>query len=374
VAIRKSAQTHTSRRIEALRAVAALSVVGYHIQVVTHGYDGNWAALPAAARVAMFGSFGVNVFFALSGYLLFRPFVRAACGAGSIDVARYAINRAVRILPLYYVAVVLLLATQPGGASWDQVWRHLLFAQNLSTGTRLVDGPLWSLVCEVEFYALLPLLAWVILRSAGGKPGRALVNTCLFALGALLLESVTWGASPSTVWNFSLPANLVAFAPGMLIAALQVELLRHPRVQLRSRIGMSALALAAAGTWIAMYPGPTRLGVVLASGLTLAAVVSADHALPPSRRRVAPLAAIGIASYSLYVWHLPLIDHLAALRVLGSNTLVNVLIVVPLCVALAAVSYRCVELPFLRLRRRWAGTRASAPVEEASAPALLAPI
>jgi peptidoglycan/LPS O-acetylase OafA/YrhL len=47
---------------------------------------------------------------------------------------------------------------------------------------------------------------------------------------------------------------------------------------------------------------------------------------------------------------------------------------VPLCVALAAVSYRCVELPFLRLRRRWAGTRASAPVEEASAPALLAPI
>src|SRR3954468_8055627 len=114
-------------RIESLRALAALAVLLGHAYGWSHHWQGIFTTY--RGRVVVSGGFGVFLFFALSGYLLFLPFVRAAFGpAERIDVRRYAVNRAVRILPLYYVVIgtYLVVHRQGVGAHW---WRFLLFLE-----------------------------------------------------------------------------------------------------------------------------------------------------------------------------------------------------------------------------------------------------
>src|SRR3954454_14572710 len=89
-------------RIESLRALAALGVLLGHAYGWSHHWQGIFATFPG--RLVLSGGFGVFLFSALSGSLLSLPFARAAFGpAERIDLLRYALNRAVRILPLYYV-------------------------------------------------------------------------------------------------------------------------------------------------------------------------------------------------------------------------------------------------------------------------------
>src|SRR3954454_8715517 len=112
-------------RIESLRALAALGVLLGHAYGWSHHWQGLFATF--SGRLVLSGGFGVFLFFALSGYLLFLPFARAAFGSGGrIDVRRYALNRAVRILPLYYVVIgtYLVIHDEGVGAKW---WRFLLF-------------------------------------------------------------------------------------------------------------------------------------------------------------------------------------------------------------------------------------------------------
>ena len=347
------AGSHTSPRIEATRGLAALAVLAYHLQVVTHGYNGSWPALTPGARVLMFGQFGVAVFFALSGYLLFRPWLRTVITAQRIDIKRYALNRVLRILPLYYAAVVLLLLVQPSPLSWDQMWHHLVFAQYLTPDVRPVDGPLWSLICEVEFYALLPLLGAALLSIARGSSARAVWSVTGFAVAAWALSRAALTQTPYPVWNFSLAANLVYFAPGMLVAAVEVHS-RHTAIRVpHARSIAVGLSVGAAGCWALLLPWPTRDEVLLAAAATLAAVVACNHAFPVQRRRFAAMAALGLCSYSLYVWHLPIVSALAGAGILNGWLPHDAAIAVPLCVLAAALSYALIEAPFLRLRRRW---------------------
>src|SRR5579875_3018157 len=172
-----------SARIESMRAVAALAVVGAHAWLYSHlfGPD-SYSSLPR--RLAAGGGLGVMLFFALTGYLIYRPFARRDFGGGAeVRLATYARNRVLRIVPLYWVAVTfLLLVTQHGGTA-NQWWRFLTFSESFSLSTaQTVDGPMWSLVVEVHFYLLLPLLAWGLARVSGGS--RALAGAWLVALAA----------------------------------------------------------------------------------------------------------------------------------------------------------------------------------------------
>lgn len=359
--------SHVSARIESTRALAALGVLVYHLQVTAHGYDGNWSRLALGTRALMFGQFGVAVFFALSGYLLFRPFARAAIIEGRVDLRRYIVSRVLRILPLYYAAVGLLLFIQPAHQlTWDQVWRHLLFVQYLDTKIPLVDFPLWSLVCEVGFYTLLPFLGWSLARLSRGSSVRALCVVILFGLGAWLLSAVAARQTPYVVWNFSLPANLIYFVPGMLIATVE-GVVNRGAVRLPNRGASTAcLSIAAAVSWVLMLPGPTSGGVLVAAGLTLAAVVASNSAFPGRRRRYSPLPALGLRSYSLYVWHLPIVTALAGAGWLNGSMAHDAAVAVPLCLAVAVLSYAVIEAPCMRLRR-WVvpGTTEQPPLRTA---------
>ncbi len=351
-------ESHTSPRIESTRAVAACGVLVYHLQVTGHGYAGNWSQLALGTRLLMFGQFGVAVFFALSGYLLFRPFVRAATAGGDVDLRRYLLSRILRILPLYYAAVGLLLLIQPGGQlTWDQTWRHLLFVQYLDTKIPLVDFPLWSLVCEVEFYALLPLLGWVLARLASGSMRRALGVVMLFGLGAWILSAIASPQTPSVVWIFSLPANIIYFVPGMLLATVESAANRRAVPLSKPRFWTACLIVAAAASWALLLPNPTSDGVLLAAGLTVAAVVASNAAFPGRHWRFSPLPALGLRSYSLYVWHLPIVTALASAGWLNGSISHDAAIAVPLCLAAAVLSYAVVEAPFMRLRRRLVAPR-----------------
>src|SRR4051812_6839693 len=147
-----------SARIESLRALGALGVLEGHVYGWAHHWDNAYLYGSFVHRVILGGGSGVFVFFALSGYLLFWPFAKQQFGDGTtIDLRRYARNRILRILPLYFAAVVLLMIINGEAGGW---WRFATFTWTYSTSTLgTVDGPLWSVVVEIYFYALLPFFA-----------------------------------------------------------------------------------------------------------------------------------------------------------------------------------------------------------------------
>ena len=218
-----------------MRAVAALLVVGTHAAFatgyLTHGFVG-----VVYARLEV----GVAIFFVLSGFLLFRPWVRAtAGGAPSPSVPRYARRRVRRVVPAYVVTVIatfeIYTVFTPGpnpGQSWHGLLRHLTFTQVYtadSPTTILHPGltQMWSMAVEVAFYAVLPVLAYLLLRvlcRGEWRPRRILAG-----LGGLALVSPVWiflvhGTdvlpNSATMW---LPAHLTWFLGGMALAVLQTH-------------------------------------------------------------------------------------------------------------------------------------------------------
>jgi peptidoglycan/LPS O-acetylase OafA/YrhL len=228
---RGPAQSHVPA-LTGLRAIAALLVVGTHAAfatgALTHGYLG---AIYARLEI------GVSIFFALSGFLLFRPWVAAAASASQPpSVARYTRHRFRRIMPAYLVAVLATFAIYtvftPGpnpGQTWLGLLRYLTLTQIYTDNflfTYLHTGlsQMWSLAVEVSFYAALPVLAFLLLRrSALWRP--AVTLTRLAALAAVtpawLIVVNTTHLLPSAAGMW-LPAHLASFTGGMALAVLGV--------------------------------------------------------------------------------------------------------------------------------------------------------
>jgi peptidoglycan/LPS O-acetylase OafA/YrhL len=343
-----------STRIEALRAVAALGVViGHVVLLAPHIHRGSFAN-----RLMWGGGLGVFLFFALTGYLLFWPFVRRFFADGApISIGRYAANRALRILPLYYVALAVLLVLDFHGGSATQWLRFATFTQSFFKDTvATVDAPMWSLVVEVQFYVLLPLLAFGLARLSRRSVWRAAAILGVLGLASL---AVWWHYVHRTQatdlrWRFSLPATFLNFVPGMLLALLRLELNRRPRRRLPSS---DVLLVAGVACWALIAEHATDEAPVcaVAAFLVIGAVV-----LPVREGRLVKLldlralGLIGLASYSLYLWHLPVMSSLERHTHTGFAGLLVLSLAV--CLAIAGVSYAVVERPFLRLRRRWGST------------------
>src|SRR3954454_23639004 len=240
-------------RVESLRALAALGVLVGHAYGWSHGWNGVYATFHG--RVLLSGGFGVLLFFALSGYLLFLPFARASFGGGGrIELGRYALNRALRVIPLYYVVIATFLMLRGEGLRGEW-WRFALFLESFSERTvATVDGPVWSLVVEVQFYVLLPVFAWLLTRAARRSLASAAVVVAALGIAALIvrLATVTHADSVTQVWRYSLPATCVFFFPGLLLALLRVHLdNREADWRQRPVLGSSTLWLLAGGAlWL----------------------------------------------------------------------------------------------------------------------------
>jgi peptidoglycan/LPS O-acetylase OafA/YrhL len=215
-----------------LRAVAALLIIGTHAAYgtgqLTNGYTG---ALFARLEI------GVPLFFVLSGFLLFRPWVLAAAsGTSRPSLSRYAIRRVRRIAPAYLVVVVVAYALYQfrdagpnPGHNWVGLLQHLTLTQIYEPVHffAMHQGltQTWSLAVEFGFYATLPFMAVVLLTGLCKgiwRPGLLLTGLCCLAvitpLWLWLQTSTDWLPSSAGMW---LPAHLIYFVGGMSLAVLQ---------------------------------------------------------------------------------------------------------------------------------------------------------
>ncbi len=216
-----------------IRAVAALLVVGTHAAYTTGKYvQGYWGLVGARLEI------GVPIFFVLSGFLLFRPWVKsAATGAPPPSLSRYARHRVRRIMPAYVITVlfayVLYHFREAGpnpGHTWLGLVRNLTLTQiycNGYLGKYLHQGltQMWSLAVEAAFYVALPLLAYVLLvlicrrrwqpkLMLGALAGMALISPAWL----ILVHTDHWFPDGARLW---LPTYLAWFLAGMSLAVLQ---------------------------------------------------------------------------------------------------------------------------------------------------------
>jgi peptidoglycan/LPS O-acetylase OafA/YrhL len=356
-----------SARVESLRALAAVGVLVSHVWLFTHS-AGAGPTANYLGRSLYGGGLGLILFFALSGYLLFRPFARHYFeGERAVPLRRYALNRILRIVPLYVVVISALLVLTQHGGSLSQWLRFGTFTQGFFSDTiATVDGPAWSLVVELHFYILLPVIAWGLARlSREGLARAAMLVAAVMLAGTVARILFVHGVvERSELWRYNLPTNIQYFGPGMLLALLEIAWRRSRPRWLRGLVARSDAWLAAAvALWlIAVLDYRNDLVVFGAAFLTVGGCALALH--PGVLWRVLewrPLTALGLASYSLYLWHLPVVDYLYQLkRVPHGFLFLQLPVALLVCTAVAAVSYRAVEKPFLRLRRNWANTTAAA--------------
>jgi peptidoglycan/LPS O-acetylase OafA/YrhL len=357
-----------SARIESLRALAALGVYAGHVFGQSNHYDPTRTLDTFPDRVLLGGGFGVFLFFALSGYLLFWPFVRRDYAAGPpVDYGRYARNRALRILPLYYFVVVVVLIVGEGGGTIKQWLTWLTFSENFTddrTNLTDVNGVMWSLVIELHFYLVLPFLALALARLSRRSLSRAAAILAALGLASFALRYTALydeGGVEDPLLDYSLPSTFFFFVAGMLVALLRITWERRPPRFLRGPLGWAETWMAvSAGFWLLVFDDYSHgYLAAVASAFLLAACVLPLRGGPLVRLlewRV--LAFLGVISYSYYLWHVPILESLGEASWEPGSTLGLFALSLPICVTAAYLSYRFVEAPFLRLRRRWGATTA----------------
>lgn len=229
-------QVSTVDRVASLtgvRAVAAILVVATHAAYTTGRYPQGYLGL-IYSRMEI----GVPIFFALSGFLLFRPWVQAAAtGRPAPSTGRYFWHRVRRIMPAYVVTVLVAYliyhfrtAGPNPGHTWYGLFRNLTLTQ-IYTDSYLYSflhqglTQMWSLAVEAAFYVALPVLAYllmVVLCRRAWRPGVLLAGLAGLALISpawlTLVHHTDFLADGARLW---LPTYLVWFLGGMLLAVLQ---------------------------------------------------------------------------------------------------------------------------------------------------------
>ncbi|MGW0159232.1 acyltransferase family protein [Mycobacterium sp. NPDC003323] len=315
-----------------LRAPAALLIVATHAAYgtgqLTNGYLGS-----LYARLEV----GVPIFFALSGYLLFRPWLVALRdGTAAPSVRRYARHRVRRIAPAYVVTVVIAYAVYEfrdagpnPGHTWLGLVQHLTLTQIYPPLAVLHQGltQMWSLAVEVAFYAVLPLLAGLLLTVLCRRRWRPkLLLAGLAALGALTplwlwIQHAT-DVLPTSA-NIWLPAQLIHFIGGMALAVLQVAgaRCRGYLIWPAALIALLVVALPIAGevTATVVQPGQavvrSTLYAVVAVGL-LAPLVLDPGGGPARVLGSRPVVWLGEISYEIFLVHVILME-IAMASILG---------------------------------------------------------
>jgi peptidoglycan/LPS O-acetylase OafA/YrhL len=362
---------------DSLRGLAVLCVLGLHIGQECGANQQAWyGALTSQLRV------GVTLFFLLSGFLLYRPHALAALrGTSAPDPAGYAWRRFLRIAPTYWVALTLL-AIWPGlrGVFTADWWVYYGFAQSYWNGWAFGGiAPAWSLSAEVSFYAMLPVLAAALRRAGaplrpGGRAVLQLTALAVLGLASLGLRSAAWKLGNPHLQT-TVFATFLWFALGMGLAVVSVWLEGRERqpawVDLVARrpgaCWLAALALfASTATWLprAFAPGYTLVSYTaehvvfaLIALLVMLPAVFAEQAGGLPRRILAHPAPSGVGrlSYSLFLWHYPLVLALAergaAGLVPGWPFLSLAALSTPIVLGVAWLSYRQVELPTQDWRR-----------------------
>lgn len=373
--------------VDALRAIAAVSIVIVHAGGLT---------LTKLHGLVTHAEVGVAIFFAISGFLLYRPFVSARLNGARRPVLRsYLRRRILRIVPAYWLALTLV-AIWPGasGVFSGHFWIFYAFGQIYSDKYVLQGiAPAWTLCIEITFYLLLPVYAIAVGGLVGRLSGRRQVAVELTAIAVLAAASLAYrtvlrgDGSLSWVLN-ALPTHVDWFAPGMALAVLSAYWQTRPwprwaeTIARRPLIGVAVAVAAyvlvsltehgpqllrAGSNPVLLYTGPQDLArhvlyAVVGGGLLAAAVLGRGGVV--QRTLSWPvLAWLGLISYGIYLWHQPLLVwacqpgpmlgcSLHGLPGVHRAPFVALLAIgLVLATACAALSYYLVERPILRFKR-----------------------
>jgi peptidoglycan/LPS O-acetylase OafA/YrhL len=368
--------------LDGLRAIGALAVltthVGFHSGDALHG---PFAGLLSRLDV------GVAVFFAISGFLLYRPHVAAwFAGTEPPRMLPYLRNRALRILPALWVAVILaaLLLQQDGSVGWAAYLRHATLTQIYVDGAPIQGlTQLWSLATEVAFYLLLPLLARLL--TGFERPTRRAVRWRLAVLGGLMLFGPVWMAgvvatdhARAGLW---LPAHIGWFAVGMGFALWEVARstgrLRPSALDTLATAPGTVWAIALALLVIASTPvaGPYSLdppspGQAAAKSLIYTAIAAcvvfpALFTVTTAGGRPAPRAVTALGgrighvsgdiSYGVFAYHLivlGVVERVTGYQTFSGDFATLFWPTLVLSALVAAASYYGMERPIMRRGRR----------------------
>jgi peptidoglycan/LPS O-acetylase OafA/YrhL len=299
------------------------------------------------------GYVGVDIFFVISGYLISSVLITERENTGSIDLWNFYARRVRRILPALTVVILatlalahVLLSASSAAAMAPSAAAAGVFVANLyfqaQTGgywgadaSQMPLLHLWSLSVEEQFYLLWPALVMLATRV---RPRTAFVPIAIasFALAEWWLQA----GVPEAAF-YQMPARCWELAAGALVATL-------PARALPAWCGPAGLYLTLAACFvpIAHFPATGALPAVAGSALLLAAIHGG------ARNRVlasAPMVGLGLVSYSLYLWHWPLLALDRLLRV-GPSPPSMRLLLVAIALVLAIATYRYVETPFRQRR------------------------
>jgi peptidoglycan/LPS O-acetylase OafA/YrhL len=332
--------------IQGLRGVAVLLVIGVH-----------------AAGFPRSGFIGVDVFFVISGFVIANRLLAEAEGTGSISIPRFYARRFQRIAPaalLTLAAVVaaasLLPAARRASVVVDAVWaafgggniRMILMPGEREGGFLQVSpvGHFWSLAVEEQFYLLLPLglvLAWR-LGSRRGAAHRWVLGTGVTGLCAALALAVADVALGGDAAYYSTTGRGWELGAGVVLAILAPRF-RPLGPGARSVLafgGLIALEIAAVGWLQEAYPLPAGL-IPVGGAAALIIAGSGGTSVLTRALGVGWLRWVGDRSYSLYLWHFPILVFMLVAQPTGRWDVIAESTV--LTVAVAALSFRFVERP-----------------------------
>jgi peptidoglycan/LPS O-acetylase OafA/YrhL len=356
--------------IDGLRGLAAFFVVISHVY---QGADYPYIAFGPFFNAVDITRSGVDLFFVLSGFCLFWPLTKPDARPNWREFFR---RRALRLGPPYYATVLAVCVApfvvvpiaraiglpvmSPWLPSARDLWTHLLVVHTLFFDTFFnLDGPLWSLGLEVQFYLAFPLAVWLVYRFGW----RSVAGIALFTLGyRIVLNSNTvhaWTWSVDTIDLF--PSRWIEFVLGMAVALYVRRTTERSITPAREILDLAGIVLiftitsfylyGPAGNWT--YPHKDLLFAGVYALILL--VVLANGSLVGRFLSHPVLVWLGTISYSLYLIHLPILwalkrvvlvyypDEVVAFFVLSA-------IGIPLCLACAQLFYMLFERPFLSRR------------------------
>ncbi len=367
---------------DAIRGFGMICIVVAHLaggtlvidQVYTPGFRAAYGDLPGIIMSGL--QLALPVFFVLSAYLISRPYVRAyVLDRRTPSLRRYARHRVLRIVPVFWLlsALMLLFYGSQGSSAID--WAAVFgFAQIYHpSGAASFIGQAWTIDVEMAFYLTVPLSAWLLTRATrraaalrGGRepsPRARVALICGLLAITTVLSAHLRATTIGTLWTESPPATFYYFAPGVALAALEIEFaaaLRRGRLPyLGPALGWASILLALGLAWsasvdtYALLRARGALGVALATGLAFAALLARQWRRDDSPRWLDNGVSrwLGARSYPCYVVQSATIFEVLRLvgRVGGPWTefLALTALGLPLTLAAGALVHAAVERPVL---------------------------
>lgn len=341
-------QTHRFGALDGLRAISVLAVVWHHTAGKTYeGFLGR-------------GALGVDMFFAISGFLITTLLLRERSRTGGVSLRKFYARRTLRIFPVYYLVLltytVLVAVTRSGTSEADAFWHHLpAFATytsnwfvDLSTDSNVTFYFAWSLATEEQFYLFWPPLLVLLLHWRQGRAGVAVLAIVILAAVTIAVDRGV--RSDALAWRV-----VGSLAVPILLGAAAAILLHYRRSfdRLAPVLGQRfAAPVFGVGALVLVALGAPEEIVQLTMVLLIAACcVREDTWLHPVLT-LRPLVFIGVISYGVYLMHM-LAANLVRPAIGDQYGLLVFLATVPVVLLVAYLSFRFVEQPILARKRQY---------------------